>query len=75
MAAASLDEVLRYQERADVATMSRYEQRYDLVAEGRLTVREEAPRVGVISAEEFERVWLEARRALGATAPPPEADK
>ncbi|MFB6579456.1 hypothetical protein ACFCYC_18935 [Streptomyces sp. NPDC056402] len=67
--------VPRYQERADVATMSRYEQRYGLVAEGRLTVPEEAPRVGVISAEEFERIWLEARRTLGATAPPPDADE
>lgn len=42
--AASLEEVLRYQERADIATMSRYEQRYGLVAEGRLMGWEEAPR-------------------------------
>ncbi|MGW7453416.1 hypothetical protein [Streptomyces sp. NPDC054787] len=74
MTAASLEEVLRLQERADVATLSRYEQRYGLVAEGRLTGWEEAPRSGAISAGEFERVWLEARRTLGATAPPPGAD-
>ncbi|MFJ8013503.1 hypothetical protein [Streptomyces sp. NPDC096339] len=70
--AASLEEVLHYQERADIATMSRYEQRYGLVAEGRLTGWEDAPRAGAIPAEEFERVWLDARRTLGAAAPPPE---
>ncbi|MEU6666055.1 hypothetical protein [Streptomyces sp. NPDC046727] len=70
--AASLEEVLRYQERADAATMGRYKQRYGLVAEGRLTGWEDAPRAGTISAEEFESVWLEARRTLGATAPPPD---
>lgn len=75
VAAASLEEILRYQERADVATMSRYKQRYGRVAEGRLTGWEEAPRGGAISAEGFERVWMEARRTLGATAPPPDADK
>ncbi|MFB6620430.1 hypothetical protein ACIGFK_13880 [Streptomyces sp. NPDC085524] len=68
--AASLDEVLRFQERADIATMSRYEQRYGLVAEGRLTGWETTPGAGAIPAEEFERVWLEARRSLGAGAPP-----
>lgn len=55
--------------------MSRYEQRYGLVAEGRLTGWEEAPRAGAISAEEFERVWLNARRTLGATTPPPDTDR
>ncbi|MFJ6760672.1 MULTISPECIES: hypothetical protein [unclassified Streptomyces] len=69
--AASLDEVLRFEERADVATMSRYEQRYGLVTEGRLTGWEGAPHAGAISAEAFEGVWLDARRALGAAAPHP----
>ncbi|MDX3538150.1 hypothetical protein PV721_28150 [Streptomyces sp. MB09-01] len=55
--------------------MRRYEQRYGLVAEGRLAGREEAPRAGAVSAEEFERVWLDARRTLGATAPPPDTDR
>uniref|UniRef100_A0AAU2JK90 Uncharacterized protein n=1 Tax=Streptomyces sp. NBC_00049 TaxID=2903617 RepID=A0AAU2JK90_9ACTN len=72
--AASLDEVLRFQERADIATMSRYERRYGLVAEGRLTGWEESPGAGAISAEAFETVWLEARRTLGATPTRPEAD-
>ncbi|MFJ9869913.1 hypothetical protein [Streptomyces sp. NPDC101165] len=73
--AASLEEVLRYQERAEIAVMSRYEQRYGLVAEGRLTGWEAAPRAGTISAEEFERVWLEARRTLGGAEPPPNPDE
>ncbi|MFG2336434.1 hypothetical protein [Streptomyces yangpuensis] len=64
--AASLDEVRRYQERADVDTANRYEQRYGRVAEGRLTGWEGAPHAGAIPAEEFERVWLDARRILGA---------
>ena len=73
--AASLEEVLRLQERADTATMSRYEQCYGVVAEGRLTGWEKASSVDVISAEEFEKTWLDARRALGATAPPPDTDR
>ncbi|MEV8537258.1 hypothetical protein [Streptomyces sp. NPDC051211] len=75
LTAASLEEVLRFQERADIATMSRYEQRYGLVAEGRLTGWEETSLAGAISAEEFERVWLDARRTLGATAPPSDTDR
>lgn len=67
--AASLEEVLRFQERSDIAAMSRYQQRYGVIAEGRLTAWEGAPRAGRISAEEFERVWLDARRTLGAAAP------
>ncbi|MFD8417601.1 hypothetical protein ACFV2Q_38735 [Streptomyces sp. NPDC059650] len=65
--AASLDEVLRFQERSDIDTMGRYQQRYGAIAEGRLTIRDGARRGGEISAEEFERVWLDARRALGST--------
>lgn len=67
--AASLDEVLRFQERSDTDAVGRYQQRYGVIAEGRLAGRERAGRVGEISAEEFERVWLDARRALGSTAP------
>lgn len=73
--AASLEEVLRLQERSDIATMSRYEQRYGLLAEGRLTGWEESPRAGAISADEFERTWLDARRTLGASAPSPDMDR
>ncbi|MER5666620.1 hypothetical protein [Streptomyces mirabilis] len=73
--AASLEEVLRLQERADIPTMSRYEQRYGLVSEGRTMGWEEALRADAISAEEFERVWLDARRTLGTTPPPPETGR
>lgn len=66
--AASLEEVLRFQERSDLETMSRYRQRYGVIAEGRLTGWEGARHSGEISAEEFEHVWLEARRTLGSTA-------
>ncbi|MFB7182552.1 hypothetical protein ACFCYI_33170 [Streptomyces sp. NPDC056257] len=72
--AASLDEVLRFQERADIATVSRYEQRYGRVTEAVLTGWEESPRAGALSAEAFEGVWLDARRALGAAAPRPGTD-
>ncbi|WP_063754857.1 hypothetical protein [Streptomyces sp. NRRL F-2580] len=69
--AASLDEVLRFQERADIATVSRYEQRYGRVTEAGLAGWEEAPHAGTLSAEAFEGVWLDASRALGAVAAPP----
>ncbi|MGW3204162.1 hypothetical protein [Streptomyces sp. NPDC001135] len=67
--AASLEEVLRFHERSDFATMGRYQQRYGLLAEGRLASFGGARRGDEIPAEEFERVWLDARRALGSTAP------
>ncbi|MFG2296113.1 hypothetical protein [Streptomyces sp. NPDC048603] len=69
--AASLEEVLRFQERSDIDTMDRYQQRYGVIAEGRLTAWAGSRHFGGIEAEEFERVWLEARRALGAL---PDAD-
>ena len=69
LTAASLEEGLRLQERADIATMSRYEQRYGRVAEASLTTWADSPHAEAISAEEFEGAWLDARRALGVTAP------
>jgi hypothetical protein len=72
VAAASLEEILRLQERADIPTMSRYEQRYGIVSEGRIPGWGETLRADAISAEEFERVWLDARRTLGATPPSPD---
>lgn len=68
VAAASLEEVLRFQERSDITVMIRYRQRYGAIAEGRITGREGPGHAGEISAEEFERVWLDARRTLGSTA-------
>lgn len=59
--ASNLEELLRLQERADIATTSRFEQWYGLVTEGRLTGWEEAPRA--------------ARRTLGATAPSRHTDR
>ncbi|MEU9787575.1 hypothetical protein AB0H92_42620 [Streptomyces phaeochromogenes] len=73
--AVSLEEILRLQERADIPTMSRYEQRYGLVSEGRIVGWEEGLRADAISAEEFEKVWLDARRTLGATPPPPDTSR
>ncbi len=73
--AASLEEILRLQERADIPTVSRYEQRYGRVFEGRITGWEKALGADAISAEEFERVWLDARRTLGVTPPPPNTDR
>ncbi|MCB5177955.1 hypothetical protein [Streptomyces antimicrobicus] len=67
--AASLEEVLRFQECSDVDTMSRYQRRYGTIAEGRITDRNGAGRAGEISAEEFERIWLDARRTLGSATP------
>ena len=44
--AASLEEVLRFHERSDFDTMSRYQQRYGVIAEGRLTAWEGAEHSG-----------------------------
>ncbi|MFI5628991.1 hypothetical protein ACIA8E_06340 [Streptomyces sp. NPDC051664] len=62
--AASLEEVLHLRDHADLAAMGRYERQYGVLAEGTLDGWQEAPHASEISAEEFERLWAEARRTL-----------
>ncbi|WP_030931141.1 hypothetical protein [Streptomyces sp. NRRL B-24720] len=66
--AASLEEVLHLRDHADLAAMGRYERQYGVLAEGRMDGWQDEPRVAEISAEEFERLWAEARQALGGSA-------
>lgn len=68
MTAASLEEVLHLRDWADLAAMGRYERQYGVLAEGPVDGREDQPEAATISAEEFERLWTEARRALGSSA-------
>jgi hypothetical protein len=63
--AASLEEVLHLRDRADVAAMFRHERRYGVLAEGPMHGWQDQPHAAEISAEEFERLWTGARRALG----------
>jgi hypothetical protein len=63
--AASLVEVLHLRDHADLAAMSRYEKQYGVLAEGPMEGWRGEPRAAEISAEEFERLWSESRRALG----------
>ncbi|WP_405656948.1 hypothetical protein [Streptomyces sp. RK9] len=62
--AASLEEMLHLRDHADLAAMRRYEQQYGLLAEGPMDGWQGQPRAAEITAEEFEWVWAEARRAL-----------
>lgn len=64
MVAASLDEVLRMRDRADLAAMARYERQFGVLAEGSLDGWQDQPQAGEISADEFERLWAAARLAL-----------
>ncbi|GAA2267883.1 hypothetical protein GCM10010232_70360 [Streptomyces amakusaensis] len=66
--AASLEEVLHLRDHADLAAMRRYERQYGILAEGPVDGRQDQPRTAEIPAEEFERQWAEARRALGDSA-------
>ena len=66
--AASLKEVLRLRDHADLATMQRYEQQFGVLAEGNLDGWQEQPRVEEITQGEFERVWCEARAVLAGSA-------
>ncbi|MFD3518917.1 hypothetical protein [Streptomyces sp. NPDC058653] len=66
--AASLEEVLRLRDRADLAAMGRYEGQYGVLAEGSVDGWQDQPRAAGISAEEFERLWAKARWALGGSA-------
>jgi hypothetical protein len=63
--AASLAEVVHLRDHADLAAMGRYERRYGVLAEGSLDGWETQPGAAEVSAEEFERLWADARRALG----------
>ncbi|MFB7669762.1 hypothetical protein ACFC1R_38745 [Kitasatospora sp. NPDC056138] len=63
--AASLREVLHSCDDADRAAMSRYERQYGVLAEGPMDGWQDQPQAAEIPAEEFERLWAEARRALG----------
>ncbi|MFF3340407.1 hypothetical protein [Streptomyces flavidovirens] len=64
--AASLEEVLRLRDHADLAAMGRYERQYGVLAEVVLDGWQDQPQAAEISAEEFERLWVGARRVLGA---------
>ncbi|MBB6119684.1 hypothetical protein [Nocardiopsis algeriensis] len=63
--AASLKEVLRLRDHGGLGAMNRYERRYGVLAEGGLDGWQEQPQADGISAEEFDRLWDRARRALG----------
>ncbi|MFE4668978.1 hypothetical protein ACFRI7_35115 [Streptomyces sp. NPDC056716] len=64
--AASLAEVLHLRDHVGPAGMGRYEQRYGVLADAVLEGWRDQPRAAEISAAEFERLWVEARRALEA---------
>ncbi|MFD8780346.1 hypothetical protein [Streptomyces sp. NPDC059916] len=66
--AASLEEVLHLRDHADLAAMGRYERQYGILAEGPVEGWQDQPEAAEISAEEFERLWTEARRVLGDSA-------
>ncbi|MFD9880994.1 hypothetical protein ACFWZT_05980 [Streptomyces alboflavus] len=66
--AASRAEVLHLRDHAGPAAMGRYERQYGILAEGPLDGWQDQPRAAEISAEEFERLWAEARQALGGSA-------
>ncbi|MFJ6651136.1 hypothetical protein ACIQPS_36650 [Streptomyces sp. NPDC091290] len=66
--AASLKEVLHVRDHADVAAIGRYERQFGILAEGPMDGWEDQPEAAEISAEEFERLWTEARQALGKSA-------
>lgn len=63
--AASLQEVLHLRDHADLAAMTRYERRYGILADAPLDGWQDQPGAAEITAEEFERLWGEARRVLG----------
>jgi hypothetical protein len=63
-----LEEVLHLRDHADLAAMSRYEQQYGVLAEGPMNGWQDQPEAAEIPAEEFERLWIGARRSLGNSA-------
>jgi len=66
--AASLEEVLHLRDHDDLAAMFRYERQFGVLAEGPMDGWQDQTEAAEISAEEFERLWTEARRALGNSA-------
>ncbi|HZG04675.1 MAG TPA: hypothetical protein VE546_14075 [Streptomyces sp.] len=66
--AASPAEVVHVRDRAGLAAMGRCERQYGVLAEGPVDGRQDQPRAAEICAEEFERLWTEARRTLGGSA-------
>jgi len=66
--AASLEEVLYLRDHADLAAMGRYERQYGVLAEGPLDGWKNQLQAAEVSGEEFERLWADARRALGDSA-------
>lgn len=62
--AASLAEVLHLRDHADAAVMRRYEQRFGILAAGEVEGWRDQPLAIEVSAEEFELVWVQARREL-----------
>lgn len=66
--AASLEEALHLRDHADLAAMYRYERQYGVLAECPVDGWQDQPRAAEISEKEFERLWTEARRALGDSA-------
>ncbi|MBB5938616.1 hypothetical protein [Streptomyces zagrosensis] len=63
-----MEEVLHLRDHADLAAMFRYERQYGVLAEGPMDGWQGQPQAAEISAEEFERLWAEARLALGDSA-------
>ncbi|MFR9795408.1 hypothetical protein ACL02U_05785 [Streptomyces sp. MS06] len=68
--AASLKEVLGLRDHADLVTLSAYERRYGVLAEGCLNGWQESDGVAVITRDKFERIWLEGRLRLESTDGP-----
>lgn len=67
VAAASLAEVLHLRDHADLPAMQRYERRFGVLPEGSLEEWRDHAHTE-ITADEFERVWDGARRALEGRA-------
>ncbi|MEV6044167.1 hypothetical protein [Streptomyces xanthochromogenes] len=62
-----MEEVLHLRDQGDLAAMVRYE-RHGVLAEGSTDGWQDQSQAAEISAEEFDRLWAEARRALGDAA-------
>ncbi|MFD4169282.1 hypothetical protein ACFWQ1_24690 [Streptomyces albidoflavus] len=65
LTAASPKEVLHLRDHADLAATTRYEQQYGILADAPPDGWQDQPGAAGIPAEECERLWAEARRALG----------